>query len=741
LLSDDKDTGWIADRLHQLFGVTEVTAGADELAWAARRFFELLASSAPLIVIFDDIHWAEPTFLDLIEHVADWSRDAPIMLLAIARPELHGARPSWAGGKLNATSIMLEPLGAEDSQRLIANLLGQDEAEPQLAARIIEAAEGNPFFVEEMVSMLIDRGVLQSSEGGWQVPADLSTVSTPPTVQALLAARLDQLTPAKRETAQRAAVIGRVFWRDAVLEMTPVDERPGVGSALMALIRKEVVRPDRSSFQGQDAFRFRHALIRDAAYQALPKESRGDLHERFAHWLEQAAGQRKAEFDEILGYHYEQAYRYRTELGRADVDAVQSARRAAELLEAAGTRAKERADYPAAAKLLNRTVALLPAGSPQRIELLAELAGILYETGDFSEASNVLQQAQEELEEAPDARAEDLVEVQRWTLQLSVEPGAEAEAELAARNAIATFESTGDLGGLAYAYRLLQWILLTNENYTQLAETAQKAIHCSRSAGQHQQADESLDFLLGAVMHGPMKVDDAVRLCATLFDENKHRRVAVPHIQRAQAHLSAMQLEFDKARELLAQSNESLVEQGRVVSSAAGQGVVGTQIEAMAENWAAAEAISRSAWETLVGLGEKGFASTIAAQLAVVLARQGKADAAIEFADAGAELGSPSDIATQATARQGKAEALAIRGDLEIAESLAREAVNLQSATDAIGESGEAYISLAVVLERAGKADKAANAIRQAIELFERKGNLASLANARARLQRLALPA
>ena len=238
---------------------------------------------AAAVCVFDDVHWGEETFLDLVEHVADLSRDAPILLLCMARPELLDRRPGWAGGKVNATSVLLEPLGADETDLMIDE--PRRSSTTACATRIREAAEGNPLFVEEMVAL-----VQESGDGD---------VTVPPTIQALLAARLDQLDPAERGVLERGSVEGRVFHRGAVQALAP--EELQTVARLTSLVRKELVRPDKAQFSGEDAFRFRHLLIRDAAYEALPKAMRAELHERFAGWLEgHGGGSRRARRDPRL---------------------------------------------------------------------------------------------------------------------------------------------------------------------------------------------------------------------------------------------------------------------------------------------------------------------------------------------------------------------------------------------------------------------------------------------------------
>ena len=345
-LAGDENAELIAERVAGAVGLSGPAGSSEETFWAVRKLLEAHARERPLVIVFDDVHWGEPTFLDLVEHIADLSRDAPIFLVCLARPDLLDARPGWSGGKFNATSVLLEPLGEEDSAELIANLLGRAELEPEVRTRVTEAAEGNPLFVEEMLGMLIDDGLLERQNGHWLASGDLASVAVPPTIQALLSARLDRLEPSERAVVERASIEGKVFHRGAVAELAPTEVRNDVGGHLQSLVRKELLRPDQSAFVGDDAFRFRHLLIRDAAYEAMPKELRSELHERFASWLERVAGDRVLEYEEILGFHLEQAYRYRLELSPPDDAARDVGAKAAERLGSAGERALSRSDCP-----------------------------------------------------------------------------------------------------------------------------------------------------------------------------------------------------------------------------------------------------------------------------------------------------------------------------------------------------------------------------------------------------------
>src|SRR6185503_16832523 len=343
---------------------TVLGSSAAETQLAFRRLLEERAAERPQIVVFDDIQWAESTFLELIEHIADLSRGAPILLLCVARTELLDAQPGWGGGKLNATSLLLEPLAADDCDRLI-DTLATDAIDDETRQRIIVASEGNPLFVHEMLAMAREH----QGDGELVVP---------PTIHALLQARLDALPGNERIVIECGSVEGQVFHRGSVAELAP-PVRSGVEAHLSALVRQELIRPDSTVFTGDEAFRFRHILIRDAAYESLPKATRAQLHEQFGNWL---AGHELVERDEIVGYHLEQAQRYRRELDPEAAELPGLAGRAAEHLAAAGRAALDRGDARAARTLLERAAAVLPPDGERRLALAPELADAYYETAD-----------------------------------------------------------------------------------------------------------------------------------------------------------------------------------------------------------------------------------------------------------------------------------------------------------------------------------------------------------------------
>ena len=390
----EPDAGLIAEHLAGLAGSNRSgeVATREEVAWAARRLLETLARRRPVVLLLDDLQWAESVFLDLVDYIADWSRDAPIVLLCLARPELLEERPAWAGGKLNATTLLLERLAAPECESLVAQLVGP-EVSRATCARVAEAAEGNPLFAEELVAMLADDGILKLCDGVYTEVHHVDDIAVPATVQAVLAARLDRLDRHERIALECAAVEGEIFHHSAVAELSSLDEDGDtLGTALSGLLRKNLVRPTRSSFPGEEAFRFHHLMVRDAAYDGLPKLVRAERHEQFAGWLERHRGHAGAG-DEIVASHLTRALRYLEEVGVEGERRPDLAQRARAHLMTAGRRAMDRGDVGAATRLLSDAIVIADTATAERLPLLADLGFALLGSGALARAAEVFGEA------------------------------------------------------------------------------------------------------------------------------------------------------------------------------------------------------------------------------------------------------------------------------------------------------------------------------------------------------------
>lgn len=724
VLAGDESATLAAQGVAALVGLEESGETAEQGFWGFRKLVEALARKQPTVLVFDDVNTGEPRFLDLVDHLADWVRDAPLLIVCMARPELLETRPAWGGGKRNATSIFLEPLSSEESRQLLTNLLPRDAAE-ELAAKVQGSAEGNPLFVEELVSMLIDGGYLGGN--GQADAAALDRLPMPASIQVLLASRLDQLSGGERRAIERAAVEGTVFHSGAVEALADDELRGRVDECLAALVRKELIGPYRASFAGVDGFRFRHVLIREAAYESVPKQLRAEFHERYAAWLEEVGRDRLPELEEVLGYHLEQAYRYRLEVLRADDHGHELAARAGARLAAAGRRALAKGDAPAADNLLDRAARLLPREAPERGELLLGRAEALREVGKFDAAEKTLEDALTAAAESDDDGVEANARLELACLRPFVDPEAATADEIlgAVRHAVQVFERLGDERGLARAYRRMADAHWLGCHVAAGQPALERAFEHARRADDRRELAVIRYALIRAAALGPTPVEEAIAVCRRIVDESGGEPLTDAFGANALAYLEAARSRFDDARALSARSRRILEELGLTVTLATLDAWIG-EIEMLAGDPAAAEKLWRAAYRTLSALGEKGNLSTIAAFLAEALYVQGRYGDAEELTVVSERAAFRDDVISQIAWRATRARVRARLGDVDGGESLAREAVGRAAETDWPSLRVAALLSLAEVLVLAGRGAEAAPLTAEAVDILEAKGNLAA---------------
>ena len=733
LVGGESEAELVVERLAAATGLSEGEPTNEEIFWAVRKLLETIAREQPVVAVFDDVQWAEPTFLDLIEHISDWTRDAPVLLICIARPELLDERPTWGGGKPNATSILLEPLDDVAVKLLIENLLG-GEIDSSVFRSLRDAGEGNPLFVEELLAMLVDDDLLEQRNGHWEAVGDIGRISPPPTIHALLAARLDRLAPEERAVLERAAVIGKLFSREALAGLGAEDE---LDARLATLIRKDLIRPgDRDPDPSRaGSYRFRHILVRDAAYLGIPKASRAELHETFATWLERARSGRLREYEEILGYHLEQAHHYRAELAPANDRSSALASRAAELLASAGRRAFARGDATASARLLTRATVLLLHDDRSRIEIAPDLGAALIEAGELVQAETVLARAETAAAAEGDRRLELRARLERCWLQLRAEPKVAASGvqEIAER-AIKTFEELDDDAGLARAWSLLGGVHWFASRWGARAEALEQALVYARRAGDLRQESVALGGLPLSLSWGATPIPEAVERCRELLVQAGSNRTIEAKIVVVLAELEAGLGHFDEARSLYGRSKTIVEELGLQLQLGVQTFAAGT-IELLAGNPEAAEVELRVGLDTLQRIGAQVASSTLAGFLGAAVYAQGRYDDAERLTELSEATAPEEDIATQIFWRGTRAKLLARKGIVDEAESVARDAVGLAAGTDALTVHGDALMNLAEVLRLVGNKAKAAAAAREARGLYEEKGNVVLLARAEAWLR------
>jgi class 3 adenylate cyclase/tetratricopeptide (TPR) repeat protein len=717
----------VARRVGQALGLAQGTPSPDEIFWAMRRFFEAVSRSQPLVLVFDDVHWAEPTLLDLIEHIADRSRDAAMMLICMARRELLDVRATWGAGAFNATTILLEPLAPADSDTMIGNLLAPAELEPAVRERIGEVAAAYPLFVEEIVRHLTDTGALVRDGDRWVAASDLSDLATPPSITALLSARLDRLEPAERDIVERASVIGKDFFGAEVDAISPAGTTDEVPRLLASAVNKDLVR--RRNATGDDGYSFPHMLLRDVAYDGIRKSTRAELHERYASWLEERAGLRTEPYEEIVAYHLEQAFRYRGELGPVDEAVERLAVRAGIHAAAAGRRAVARGDISASVKLLEKAAALLPSNDPDRLTMLPHLADSLFQAGEQDRAESVYDEMLESAHRTDDPALEARARMDRYTWQLVTDPGSTSGVGLqhVVEDALKEFEGADNAEHLAAGLEALGIMhrLVTGDSMAML-DAGERGLELGDPASPA--AATSADIVAQALFVGSTPCDVALGRLETLLGDFTNEPMVRAGIELRAALVLAMLDRSVEARERAAASSDMFDELSQPRWSAEAANVTGL-IDWWDGDVAAAERSMHTAYRSFEQRGEAD-AALLAGDLALILFDLGRDDEAHALIPSIIKDAPSFALEQQIGWNRAMARTSAVQGDRSRAEEFAREAVRLASSTDFLALQSDTLVDLADVLlrDRPGDAIQAADA---AIHLCVRKGSVVGARRAR----------
>ena len=715
LLADDEEGELAARRVVDLLEGAEGESSSGEGFWAVRRFLERLARDRPLALIFEDLHWAEPTLLDLVEYLGRWSSGSPLFLLCLARPELLDERPAWAS---EPTTVVLEPLTEADTLELVASV-GSDSLEPKSQARAADLAGGNPLFAEQLVAYARDEGA-----GRLEV--------VPPSLEALISSRFDRLDSAEQAVLQRAAVVGREFWHGAILHLSPALEVPSVGRCLLELARKGFVEPARSPFPREDAFRIHHVLIRDVAYNSIPTEVRAELHERVGDWLElQGSGH-----EELVGYHLEQAYYCRVDGRPPDRRALRLASDAGRRLADAGLRAAKSGDTHAASSLLTRASSLLQADEATKLDLLTELGLVLWRGGELELAEQTLQRAVETSRTAADRRAElrARLELANFALFRAPEGGASGLVSAAAE-AIPVLEQLGDDRALGRTWYVLAFVYGgLHCQYERSAEAAERALeHFRRSTWP---VAPCLQELAASLYYGPTSVPEAIRRCRALLEDAD--RGGEANVLALLAGLEGMAGRFDAARDLTSRARATYEELAWPIYLSTNCAPIAADVELLAGNDFEAEQILRESCGKLQEWGEQAHLASQAPQLGEAVYRQGRYDEALHWAEVGEACAATDDAGAQLSWRAVRARVLARHGRHAEARLLAKEAAALAAGTDARSQHADTLLALAEVMRLGERPAEAVAAIEEALGLFDLKGNVAAGDRARSLLDEIA---
>jgi DNA-binding SARP family transcriptional activator/tetratricopeptide (TPR) repeat protein len=687
-LAAEDDGEQVALRIAELTGLQESPAAPGEAFWAIRRLLEALARERTLVLVLDDIHWAEPTLLDLVEYLGEWT-EAPVLVLCAARRELVESRPAWGGPTSTGFVVELEPLAADDIVELVATL-ADEPVDQDVAQRIVEQAGGNPLFAEQLLAL--------SREA-----PDVAWGDTPPSVEALLASRLDRLDPRELAVLRRASVIGRRFTREELADLTPREELRRTEHELADLAERALVHVR------EHVFAFHHVLVRDVAYRSIPKSERVDLHELAARGLDRRNGA-----DELVGYHLEQAYRALVDVAPADEHAQRLAAGASARLGNAGVRAWKRADAPAAVNLLSRAVAL----SPETDTLTCELGVALLVTGEVDGAKSVLANATGAADERVAARARlELAHVRSLT-----EPDRADELVAAADEAIAVLESAGDDRALGRA-----WLSIAHVRggffceYGAMEEAAQRAVEHYHRAGWS--PSTALSALGNGLFFGPTPVAAAIDELERMHKRFEGDRASEANVLVWLGGLVAMRGEWDESRALIESAQHRFRELGLSAAADDDSERLFGFVEAFRGDQDAAEAHFRRSCGHLLEEGRTQVLATRAGELAQVLYARGRYNEAAEWTRRAEESSGHDDLDAALAWKPVAAMLEARSGAIEAGERRIRELLAV-TPSDAAYHRALTLQALADILRSANRDDEAANAASEAAGLHERKGRV-----------------
>jgi class 3 adenylate cyclase/tetratricopeptide (TPR) repeat protein len=750
LLGGEERGKLLTERVAQLLGFGPEAGLPEGTLWALQRLLEALAWRTPLVLVIDDLHWANPVLLDVIEYIVDYTDNAPVVVICIARPdELFSRREHWPGGRVNALSFKLPPLPEGEGEQLVEHLLG-GRVDPGVQAHITEWAQGFPLLVEELVSNLRDDGRLRDEGGRWVLnleadEADRLSRPVPTSIHALLLARLERLGPSGRAVIEPAAVIGLQFHLGDIQALATGRAQADLAAGLQELLRLDLIRPDRSPASvplppdSGPGYQFRHATIKTIAYERLPDDRRAELHERYADWLERQTEDRRSQFDEVIAYHFYEASRYVGKLHPTDHHVGELARRAGERYAAAGHRAAVRGDSRVVQAWLGRATRLLPTDHPVRLRALAPLAEVLQVSGQRAEAARAYEELARSASSVGDEEMALHATIGRLRLTALHEPTAflrdgREQIDLV----IPEFDRLGDTQGLAKAWHLLAYLDWSRGRLALAGVAAERARAFARDANDTYWEGTILGLYCLILYWGPTPLDEVDRRVKEALGEAQ--RGASPNLEATAlavlARIAALRGDLDEARELVESAGSIKVELDQSLTRAAGC-ISQALIEMCAEDLGAAELALRKGYKDLERMGDMGPLASVAAMLARVRLLRGDADQAEEFTRTCERIAAPDQLDAQVRWRSIRAIALARRGESVEAERLARDAVYRVGKTDQLDSRAEAHVDLAEVLRLAGRGAEAILELERAIGLYQKKGNKIGERNAHRQLARI----
>jgi class 3 adenylate cyclase/tetratricopeptide (TPR) repeat protein len=725
LLAGDEHAGLIADRVTQAVGLAEGSATREDLQRALRLFLEALSRRRPVVLVLEDLHWAEDALLDFVEYLASRTRDAPLMLLCLSRDELLERRPDWGTG--TAGTLTIGALSPQEADAMVGELLEGTRVSENVRRQLLERAQGNPLFIEQMLALLREQG------------DDGAGVSVPPTIQALLAARLDTLSPTEQAVVGAASVVGKEFWRAAVVALSRKHDPSRIDTALSELERKQLIEPEVSTFTGEHGFSFRHILIRDAAYESVMKATRAELHESFGGWLEEGFPHRMIELEAILGFHFEQAYNYRVELGPEDERQRKLAIRAAARLGSAGRRAVRAREDATAANLLSRATKLFARHTRERLELLPLVAQALEGTANHEQAGDLYNEALEGAiatgERAIEGRAR-LGRAHVWFVVAPEMSTAEIVAET--ERAIALLKEAGDERGLAEAWRLVGEARVYEGRVADGQHALERALS-HITPGISPRSWNAILFAIGMCrLDGPTPLDEAITYAQERLEFA--RAMELRALEADMLHVLGVaegrRGRFEAGRSALASSTAISEELGLAYMSQWSKRSLG-KLELAAGDPKAAEHALRESYEVLLEMGLKSSLGETAVPLAAALYAQRRYDEAAETLKSVKEEWASGDTSVDAPRLTVRARLLAAEGWDSQADHALERALRLVERTDWVCLQADTLLAQAEVLKLADRLAEAEHGLRRALEVAQAKGYAVAANAARGLLDEL----
>jgi class 3 adenylate cyclase len=712
-------------------GLADGTSSTLEITYGVRRLLEHLASRGPLIVVIDDAHWAEPILIELLLDVYEALTRAPVLIIAIARPQFVERWPALPA------VVSLDPLSPGEMSEVLQSVLGTQPSE-DVESRLLDHAGGNPLFIEELAGMLVEtRGSVDSGSDWIELEDAAGGMSIPLTIDALLDSRLDALPEDERLPLECASVEGQLFHKGGVAALLAGDPAH-VDRAFARLTERTIVRPATAAFVDEVAFTFRHVLIRDAAYRSAPKKTRAAWHVRLADWLVGKVGRRLGEFEEILGYHLERAHQLRAQLGQLNGETISIGHRGAAHLMSAAERARDRGDVHGALILVGRAEHLLERDDPQLPALLVELGILRREDGDLVGAFETLERAFNLAEQVTDAAVAAHARIEHAFVRIDVDPDSAPAAERDMLDAIDVVRREGDDRRLA---RALQRLATSESFWGRIGSAEQllgEASEVLGRLGDRRMSPRIAWSYASFADYSPTPSSEGLRRVDVALEEAAENPRLIAELLLLQAIFLATRGEFSKAEESSARGEASLLELGEDEFTSQ---IVGETRYRMAQLRGDVEAEERSLRETyldLKGRGNLGHMASFGCRLGDVLCRLGRISEARPLIDESRQLGADQDIDVQLGWRIAMGRALAGDGRGQEADQIVSEAVAIAEGTDYLLRHADVLMALAEIRYDGGDTDGSATAAQQARTLYARKESIVMAERATALLTTLA---